>query len=118
MTPDESHDKDWLNSLPLLTEVVEEETPDDFPTLTEAIITESVTEPERPLAPPPRLYTEQEVRQLLQRLETRIETVFADRLRQQLEQLHQQTVEQTIAELKAGLPGLLQDALDKHPESR
>jgi hypothetical protein len=110
MTSIEPPDNDWQDDLPLLTQVVDEEAPDEFHPLAGAAITEAV-------APQPRVLSEQEMQQLLHRLEAHLETVFAGKLRLHLEQLQQQAIEQAVNELKAELPELLRDALNTHLES-
>lgn len=57
-----------------------------------------------------------EMQQLLQHLESHIENVLTHKLNLNLEQMQRQAVEQAVNELKAELPGLLSNALSKHPE--
>jgi hypothetical protein len=111
MTSIEPPDNDSPDDLPLLTQVVDEEAPDEFHTLTGAAAPEADI-------PAPRVFSEQEMQQLLHQLEAHLETVFANKLRLHLAQLQQQAVEQTVNELKAELPELLRDALNTHPELR
>ncbi|MEK7875064.1 MAG: hypothetical protein AAB325_02630, partial [Pseudomonadota bacterium] len=102
-------------------QVVDEEAPDEFLALTGAATPEAVTPAPAILAPAvpvPRVFSEQEMQQLLHQLEARLETMITGKLRHHLEQLQQQAVEQTVNELKASLPELMRDALNTHPESR
>jgi hypothetical protein len=77
-----------LNSLPVLTEVIDKA--------------------ENYL---PRLLSSEEIEQLLPQLEEHLETLFTKKLGLHLEQLQRQAIEQAIRELKAELPELLHDAL-------
>jgi hypothetical protein len=83
-----------LNSLPVLTEIV------------------AVTDAHQAH----ELDTE-EIQKLLLKLEARIETLFTQRLGIRLEQIQRQAVDQALDELKAELPELVRDALNKHLES-
>ena len=65
----------------------------------------------------PRLLTEDEIQQLLPRIEAHIEALFTKKLGLQLEQLQRQAIEQAIRELKAELPELLHDALYSYLDS-
>lgn len=84
-----------MNSLPLLTEVVDESGPNL-----------------------PRALSEHEIQQLLPRLESRIETLFTQKLGMHLEQLQRQAIDRALDEIKAELPELLRDAMDSYLESR
>lgn len=106
---------DWPDDLPLLTEVVDEGTPDDFPTLTEIATPEAAVP--APAISASSVFSEEEMQQLLHRLEVHLDTVVADKLKLHLEHLHEQAVAQTLSELKAGLPVLLQEALNAHLKS-
>lgn len=83
-----------LNSLPVLTEVVDKA--DSYL---------------------PRLLSEEEIQQLLPRFEAHIEALFSKKLGLHLEQLQRQAIEQAIRELKAELPELLHDALYSYLDS-
>ena len=63
-----------------------------------------------------RVSDEKEMQQLLQHLESHIENVLTHKLNFNLEQMQRQAVEQAVNELKAELPGLLGNTLNKHPE--
>lgn len=80
---------------------------------------------EQPELSEPEL-SDEEMRHLMQQIETLIETVlreklsrdtiFTQKLSQQLEQLQQMAITQAIDELKAELPELLHDALNARPK--
>ena len=108
MTPIKQPGGGLPDNLHVLTRMVDENAPDDLPTLTE------VVEKLRPAAPHTAL-NETDMRQLLQQLEAHLETAFAQKLNHHLELLQRQAVEQAISELKAELPELLRNALSAHP---
>lgn len=110
MTDIKLPDSNWPDDLPVLTQVVMERAPNDLPVLTEVSI--PVADP-----PQPRVVSAQEMQQILHQLEAHLDTVVADKLRLHLEQLQEQAVAQTLSELKAGLPLLLQEALNAHLKS-
>jgi len=83
-----------LNTLPVLTEVVDKA--DTYL---------------------PRLLSAEEIQQLLPHLEAHIEALFTKKLGIHLEQLQRQAIEQAIRELKAELPELLHDALFNYLDS-
>jgi hypothetical protein len=56
----------------------------------------------------------EEIQKLLLKLEARIETLFTQRLGILLEQIQRQAIDQALDELKAELPELVRDALNKH----
>jgi hypothetical protein len=93
-TPAKNIGETTLNSLPVLTEVVDK---------ADAYL--------------PRLLSEAEIQQLLPRLEVQIEALFTKKLGTHLEQLQRQAIEQAIMELKAELPELLHDALYSYLDS-
>ena len=66
----------------------------------------------------PRTLNPEEMQQLLQQLEVHLETVFTSRLNTQLEQLQRLAVDLAVSELKAELPQLLRDALNKTDVNR
>jgi len=66
----------------------------------------------------PRALNPEEMQQLLQQLEVHLETVFTSRLNTQLEQLQRLAVDLAVSELKAELPQLLRDALNKTDVNR
>lgn len=110
MTTNEPHDTNWPDDLPLLTEVVEEDTLNDIATTSPAA--PEVTSPAAQAG-----YSEPKLQQLLQELELHLGTVFADKLKLRLEHLQQQAVELAIAELKAELPELVRNALHSATEA-
>jgi hypothetical protein len=83
-----------LNSLPVLTEIVAATDASQAHTL-----------------------NTEEIQKLLLQLEASIETLFTQRLGIRLEQIQRQAVDQALDELKAELPELVRDALNKHLES-
>jgi hypothetical protein len=83
-----------LNTLPVLTEIVDK---------SEIYL--------------PRLLSADEIQQLLPQLESHIETLFTKKLGLHLEQLQRQAIKQAIRELKAELPELLHDALYNYLDS-
>ncbi len=110
MTDMNSPDSTWPDDLPVLTEVALDQPPDDLPILTEVI---GLAE-----EPAPRSsITEQDFQQIVRQLEAHLDTIVADKLRLRLEQLQAQAVAQTLSELKAGLPLLVQEALNAHLKS-
>jgi len=92
--PAKSIGETTLNSLPVLTEVVDKA--DNYL---------------------PRLLSEEEIQQLLPRLEAQVEALFTKKLGMHLEQLQRQAIEQAIRQLKAELPELLHDALYSYLDS-
>src|SRR3989338_1222341 len=104
MTPIELPGGNLLDNLPLLTQVADEDTPDDLPTLTEIVA------PEHPL---PAL-SEEVMEQLLKQLESRLDAIFAQKLSLHLEKLQRLAVEEAVNELKAALPELLREMLNTH----
>ena len=84
-----------MNSLPLLTEVVDESDSNL-----------------------PRVLSEHETQHLLRTLEARIETLFTQKLGMHLEQLQRQAIDRALDEIKAELPELLRDAMDTYLDSR
>lgn len=104
MTTIERHGNGLLDNLPLLTQVADEDTPDDLPTLTEIVA------PEHPL---PAL-GEEAMEQLLKQLESRLDALFAQKLSLHLEKLQRLAVEEAVNELKAELPELLREMLNTH----
>ncbi|MGA7593941.1 MAG: hypothetical protein WCA64_01990 [Gallionella sp.] len=84
-----------MNSLPLLTEVVDESDSNS-----------------------PRLLSEHELQHLLHSLEARIETLFTQKLGTHLEQLQRQAIDLALDEIKAELPELLREAMDIYLYSR
>lgn len=92
--PESTSGEPTLNTLPVLTEVVEKA--DTFL---------------------PRLLSEDEIRQLQPRLEAHIEALFSKKLGHHLEQLQRQAIEQAIREIKAELPELIHDALYTYLDS-
>ena len=109
MTDMKSPDSNWPDDLPVLTEIVADQPLDDLPILTEVI---GLGE-----EPAPSGISEQDIQQIVHQLETHLDTVVADKLRLHLEQLQAQAVAQTLSELKAGLPLLVQEALNAHLKS-
>ena len=136
------------NELPLLTEVVSDSALDDLPILTEVVTDvhgkDAAPDSEKLLIEPlvkqpnetcdfqtsavqetvacesavPRAFNPEEMQQLLQQLEIHLETVFTSRLNTQIEQLQRLAVDLAVSELKAELPQLLRDALNKTDVSR
>lgn len=104
------------DSLPLLTEVVDEDALNNFPVLTE-IVAESLTganlEADAPETGTPQscAISAEEMQKLLQQLDAHLETELAQKLSHHIEQLQRQAIEQTVSELKAALPELLRNAL-------
>ncbi len=94
------------SSLPTVT--MGETTLNNLPVLTEVISKSNL----------PRELNDEEIQQLLHRLETRIEIMFTQKLGLHLEQLQRQAIDRALDELKAELPGLLQDALNTYLDSR
>lgn len=84
-----------LNSLPLLTEVIDKSNSNL-----------------------PRVLSEHEIQFLLFSLEARIETLFTQKLGMHLEQLQRQAIDRALDEIKAELPELLREAMDKYLYSR
>ena len=129
MTSIEQPGNIWPDNLPLLSQVADEDVPDDLPTLTEVVgvvqaestigfqpsISQEAHTPEAAL-PVSCAPNEEEMRQLLQQLEAHLGSVFAHKLSANLEQLQRQAIEQAINELKAELPELLRDALNARPK--
>ncbi|MDO8294663.1 MAG: hypothetical protein Q7T29_17625 [Gallionella sp.] len=123
-----------LDNLPLLTQVADEDAPDDLPTLTEVVTDETTSHSTRlqetavkSLVIPQAgeganeslrefHVSEEEVQRLLRRLETHLENMFANKLSTNLEHLQRQAIDQAVSELKAELPELLRNALNAHPE--
>jgi hypothetical protein len=66
----------------------------------------------------PREFNDEEIKQLLHQLEARIEIMFTQKLGLHLEQLQRQAIDHALDELKAELPGLLQDALNAYLDTR
>jgi hypothetical protein len=93
-SPASSVGESTLNTLPVLTEVVDKA--DTYL---------------------PRLLSAEEIQQLLPQLEAHIEALFTKKLGLHLEQLQRQAIEQAIRELKAELPELLHDALYNYLDS-
>ena len=108
--PGEQPDSDILSGQPLPAPAIGETTLNNLPILTE-VVAESD-------ANPPSVLSDEEMQQLLQKLETRIEILFTQKLGLYLEQLQRQAIDHALDELKAELPELLQEALDKYLESR
>ena len=108
--PGEQPDRDTpaRSSLPTLT--IGETTLNNLPVLTE-VISKSDSNLSREL-------NEEEIQQLLRQLEARIEIMFTQKLGNHLEQLQRQAIDQALDELKAELPGLLQDAINAYLDSR
>lgn len=110
---------DLPDNLSLLTEVVGEGAPDDFPTLTE-IVAEPQVETSRAAGVPeadihqPCAISGEEMQKLLRQLETHLETALTQKLGLHIEQLQRQAIEQAVGELKAALPELLRNALSTH----
>jgi hypothetical protein len=80
-----------LNSLPLLTEVIDQSDSNL-----------------------PREMGEHEFQHLLRSLEARIETLFTQKLGMHLEQLQRQAIDRALDEVKTELPELLREAMDKY----
>ena len=132
------------NELPLLTEMVNDSALDELPILTEVVTdgndkatppdsetllaghpnetcdfqTSAVQETVACESAVPRAFNPEEMQQLLQQLEIHLETVFTSRLNTQIEQLQRLAVDLAVSELKAELPQLLRDALNKTDVSR
>lgn len=115
-------------NLPLLTEVADDNVPDDLPTLTEAIQeapAESATvfQPRASEETPPHETTtavpcfasEEDMQRLLQHLETHIENILTYKLNLNLEQLQRVAIQHAVNDLKAELPELLREALNRRP---
>lgn len=128
-----------LDNLPLLTDVVAVQPVDDLPTLTEIVtptvssvqeyittlsldeplITLEATPPVVPLideviAAPPKLIaelSEEQLQQLLSKLQHRLEGKFMQQLAPQIAQLQKHAFEQALSELRNELPTLLRNAL-------
>ncbi|HET7831427.1 MAG TPA: hypothetical protein VFK88_00530 [Gallionella sp.] len=103
-------DNDWPDDLPVLTEIVADQPTDDLPILTE-VISLAADEPVQ------QGVTAQELQEVLHQLEIHLDTVVAEKLRLHLDQIQAQAVAQTLSELKAGLPVLLQEALNARRKS-
>ncbi|MBK9160837.1 MAG: hypothetical protein IPM27_04635 [Nitrosomonadales bacterium] len=65
----------------------------------------------------PRILTEAELQQLLDRVGTHLTTAFTEKLSRHLEQLHHQAVAHAIGEFRDELPELLRDALDSRRDT-
>jgi hypothetical protein len=121
MTPQPIDSED---ELPLLTEVVDDPDLNDLPLLTQIVAEETQTIDSPPVAgqqtasAPPRTLSAEEMQRLLQQLETHLETVFTGKLNRHIEQLQKLAVDLAISELKAELPQLLRDALSNTDISR
>ncbi len=109
MTDMNASDSNWPDDLPVLTEIVADQLPDDLPILTEAISQSG--------EPAQQGVTTQELQEVLHQLEIHLDTVVAEKLRLHLDQIQAQAVAQTLSELKAGLPVLLQEALNARRKS-
>jgi len=96
------------SSLPTLT--VGETALNNLPMLTEVVSKSNTSLP--------RVLNDDEIQQLVRQLEARIEIMFTQKLGLHLEQLQRQAIDQALDELKAELPGLLQDALNAYLDSR
>ncbi len=111
-----SRKKTPVDDLPLLTEVVDEDT-GRFPTLTEVVgeaIDDSPVQGELIATQPATPTSPADITpQLLPYLEKHLENAFAQKLAQKLAEAQQHAIAQTIAELKSELPQLIRDALDK-----
>jgi hypothetical protein len=103
-------DSDSLSKPPLPTLTISETTLNSLPLLTE-VAAEADTHLHRVLSA-------EEKQQLLYQLEVHIETLFTQKLGLHLEQLQRQAIDQALDELKAELPELLHDALNKYLETR
>jgi len=116
------------DNLPLLTQVADENVLDDLPTLTEVVAEgqaeyanglqlDAEREVPAPQAAIPTSCTpnDEEMQQMLRRIETHLENAFIHKLSINLERLQRQAVEQAVSELKAELPELLHNALKAHP---
>jgi hypothetical protein len=108
--PGEQPDRNTPAGSPLPTATIGETTLDNLPVLTE-VISKSNTNFSREL-------NSEEIQQLLHRLEARLEIMFTQKLGLHLEQLQRQAIDHALDELKAELPGLLQDALNTYLDSR
>lgn len=137
-------DSDKPGSLPLLTELADQGTLDELPTLTEIVATHAAATapthdpdddlpillekaetdtsaphpPDQPDLPAPLALSETQLLQLEQRLAAHLEIVLRDKLGTRLEQLQKSALNLTLAELKAELPELLRDALPDHLKPR
>jgi hypothetical protein len=108
--PGEQPDSDTPAGSSLPTVTMGETTLNNLPVLTE-IISKSDTNL-------PHELNDEEIQQLLHQLEARIEIMFTQKLGLHLEQLQRQAIDHALDELKAELPGLLQDALNTYLDSR